>query len=304
MNQPGLERALQLLVQLSHNHYTKIEEFCERFGFSKRTFYRYIDTFRQAGLAVKSDEHGVYRLETSNGKLSRTLKDLLVFTEEEEAVLYEAIDSIDATTAVRSNLKKKLYALYDYKVIADYALPQKDMKAMHDLNSAMEGKKQVILKKYNSSHSGTITDRLVEPYAFTDAKDQVWCFEIESKSVKLFKISRIDKVVLLETTWKHENEHREDPVDIFRMHSAESFHICLWLSQRAANLLQEEYPLARKYLTKSHDNRYLLDTDVRGFEGVSRFVLGLYDEIEVVESQELKEFLHYKLKMMKQPLQD
>lgn len=304
MNQPGLERALQLLVQLSNNHYTRIEEFCERFGFSKRTFYRYVDTFKQVGLAVKSDEPGIYRLETSNGKLSRTLKDLLFFTKEEESILHEAIDSIEATTAVRSNLKKKLYALYNYKVIADSALPQKYMKLMHDLNLAIEGRKHVILKKYKSSHSGTIKDRHVEPYAFTDAKDQVWCYEIESKSVKLFKISRIDKVELLEISWKHENEHRVDPVDIFRMHSAEAFHICLWLSQRAANLLQEEYPLAKNYLTKAQNNRYLLDTEVRSFEGVSRFILGLYDEIEVVESQELKNYLQYKVKMMKQSLQN
>lgn len=303
MNQPGLERALQLLVQLSNNHYTTIEGFCERFGFSKRTFYRYIDTFRQAGLAVKKNENGVYRLETSNGKLSRTLKDLLFFTEEEEAVLYEAIDSVEATTSVRENLKKKLYALYDYKVIADLALPQKEMKAMNDLKLAMEARRQAILKKYKSSHSGTITDRLVEPYAFTDAKDQVWCYEIASKSVKLFKISRIEKVDVLESTWKHEGEHCVDNVDIFRMHSAESFHICLWLSQRAANLLQEEYPLARNYITKTHNNRYLLDTKVCGFEGVSRFVLGLYDEIEVVDGQEFKEYLQYKVKMMKYPLQ-
>ena len=242
-------------------------------------------------------------METSNSKLSRTLKDLLFFTEEEEAVLYEAIDSVETTTSARENLKKKLYALYDYKVIADLALPRKEMKAMCDLKSAIEGRKQAVLKKYKSSHSGTITDRLVEPYAFTDAKDQVWCYEIASKSVKLFKISRMEKVDVLETTWKHEDEHCVDKVDIFRMHSAESFHICLRLSQRAANLLQEEYPLSKNCLAKIQDNRYILDADVCGFEGVSRFVLGLYNEIEVVDGQEFKDFLNYKVKMMKQTLQ-
>lgn len=107
MNQPGVERALQLLILLSNNRYTTMEEFCVRFDFSQRTFYRYVDTFRKAGLVVKKNENGVYRLETSNGKLSNTLKDLLFFTKEEEAVLYESIDSIETTTAVRENLKKK-----------------------------------------------------------------------------------------------------------------------------------------------------------------------------------------------------
>lgn len=303
MDQPGIERALQLLVRLAHNHFTTNAEFCEQFGFSLRTFYRYVATFRNAGLVVKKNDHRVLYLETSNGKLSNTLKDLLFFTEEEEVVLYEAIDSIETTTAVRQNLKKKLYAVYNYQVIADASHSRKDQKNMHDLKLAIDSKKQVFLKKYKSSHSGTIKDRLVEPYAFTDAKDQVWCYEIASKLVKLFKISRIEKVDVLETTWKHEGEHCVDKVDLFRMHSAESFHICLRLSQRAANLLQEEYPLSKNCLAKIQDNRYILDTDVCGFEGVSRFVLGLYDEIEVVESKEFKDYLNYKVKMMKQSLQ-
>lgn len=303
MDQPGIERALQLLVQLAHNHFTTNAEFCKRFGFSLRTFYRYIATFRNAGLVVKKNDHRVLYLETSNGKLSNTLKDLLFFTKEEETVLYEAIDSIVTTTAARENLKKKLYAVYDYQVITDAAFSRKDQKTMYDLKLAIDGKKQVVLKKYKSSNSGTIKDRQVEPYAFTDAKDQVWCYEIASKSVKLFKISRIDKVDVLETIWKHENAHLVGRVDMFRMHSTESFHICLRLSQRAANLLQEEYPLSKNYLAKIQDNRYILDADVCGFEGVSRFVLGLYDEIEVVESKEFKDYLNYKVKMMKQSLQ-
>lgn len=297
MNQPKLARTLQLLMLLSNNHFTTIEEICRRFEFSERTFYRYIDTFRQVGLAVKKNDNGAYRLEIQD-KLSRRLSDLLHFTEEEEIILREAIDSIDSSTLAREQLKKKLCAVYDYKVIANMAVPQKDLPKVHQLKTAIENHQQVVLSKYRSANSNTTSDRRVEPYKFTDAMDQIWCYEIETGTVKTFKISRIYEVVVLDNPWEHAAEHEVGYVDIFRMHSTQQIPICLRLSMRAANLLMEEYPLSRDCLTTCEDGRSLLRTNVCRFEGVARFILGLYDEIDILESPELKEYIRYKISTM------
>jgi predicted DNA-binding transcriptional regulator YafY len=40
----------------------------------------------------------------------------------------------------------------------------------------------------------------------------------------------------------------------------------------------------------------MLTTHVCGFEGITRFILGLYDDIEIIESDELKEFVKNKIK--------
>ncbi|MBR4135579.1 MAG: WYL domain-containing protein [Bacteroidales bacterium] len=298
MDQPRIVRELQLLMALANNRYATNEEICDRFEFTPRTLYRYIDSFREAGFVVKKNEHGVYRLETATNKLTRHLSELLHFSEEEEVILNYAIDSIEPTTRTRELLKKKLYALYDYKAIAKVAFEKKDMKHIQLLIDAIGMRKQVILKNYRSSHSNTTSDRLVEPYAFTDTLDQIWCYEISSKTVKIFKIARIGDVETTLQSWKYEKKHKTGFVDIFRIHSTQRFPVQLKLSLRAANLLMEEYPLSTKYLTEIEGNRYLLQTDVCSFDGITRFILGLYDDIEILGSPDLKSFVQYKIKML------
>ena len=111
MDQPRIVRELQLLMLLANNRYMNKTDVCRHFNFSERTFFRYIDTFREAGFAVKRNEYNVYRIETSTNKMSRHLSELLHFTEEEEMILRCAIDSIDPGTKSKESLKKKLYAL-------------------------------------------------------------------------------------------------------------------------------------------------------------------------------------------------
>jgi len=56
----------------------------------------------------------------------------------------------------------------------------------------------------------------------------------------------------------------------------------------------EEYPLSEKYLTKISDNEWILETKVCSFEGVGRFIIGLLQNIEIIEPEELKNFIRKK----------
>ncbi len=298
MEQTGIVRVLELLMFLANNHYTTKEEICERFGFTERTFFRLIKTYRDAGFVVKRNEHNVYRLESSKDKRHKKLEDLLHFSEEEAMILHNAIDAVEPDTKSRELLKKKLYAVYDSKIIANLSMEQKTIQITNALMEAIKNKKQVLIKDYRSGHSNTMSDRLVEPYEFTDAIDQVWCYELETSQVKIFKISRIGRVEILDQLWMHDAEHKTGYVDIFHMSSTRQIPIRLRLSMKAANLLIEEYPLATRYLKKLEDSRYILETSVCGLEGVTRFVLGLYDDVEVLEGDELRDYLRYKINKM------
>lgn len=297
MDQPKIKRELQLLMLLANNRYATIGDICERLEISERTFYRYVDTFRSAGFVVKKNDNNVYKLET-NDNVSRELGELLYFSEEEAYTLKAAIDSIPTDNTFRQSLKKKLYAVYDYKLIADIAVDSHDHKVLDELNKAIARRRRVCLRKYHSAHSNTTTDRVVEPYEITSTSDQVWCYELASRSVKMFKVSRIEEVELLEDEWQFEAEHAVGYIDIFRIHSTQRFHIELRLTQRAASLLREEYPLSAQYMTEVAANRYLLTTEVCSFEGIGRFILGLYNDVEIIESAELKEFVKYRVRMM------
>lgn len=164
---------------------------------------------------------------------------------------------------------------------------------------AIRLKKQVFLYKYHSSHSGTIIDRLTEPFDFTHNYHSLWAYETDTGKNKIFTIDRIEKLDLLDTSWQCEESHRKLPVDIFRVCDEPEVEVKVRLSLRARNLLVEEYPLSEKYIKKISDNEYILHTRVWGFAGIARFVMGLIDETEVIEPKGLKEFIRGKLEKMK-----
>ena len=59
----------------------------------------------------------------------------------------------------------------------------------------------------------------------------------------------------------------------------------------ARNLLVEEYPLAARYIAPLDDGRWLLDTEVCNYRGVGRFVLGLMDDVRIVDSPEFAAYV-------------
>jgi predicted DNA-binding transcriptional regulator YafY len=139
----------------------------------------------------------------------------------------------------------------------------------------------------------------VEAFAFTTNYEQVWCYCLEDREVKLFRVSRIGAVEMLPEPWLHKAEHVEGFIDIFRIHSNRKLPIQLKLGLRATSLLTEEFPLAAPQLQKLTDNQWLLKTEVCSYEGVGRFVLGLPGEIEIIESPEFLDYIsrqHDKMK--------
>ena len=159
------------------------------------------------------------------------------------------------------------------------------------LIEAIEEQRQVTLHGYQSGHGGEVRDRRVEPFAFTTNYVQVWCYDLESRSNKLFKTARIGSVEPSGTPWEHESEHEEGFIDVFRMHGGERHRIRLELGLLACNLLCEEYPLAERDIRPLGRGRWMLDTEVAGMAGVGRFVVGLLDDIRIVESPELTDYI-------------
>ena len=55
--------------------------------------------------------------------------------------------------------------------------------------------------------------------------------------------------------------------------------------------MREENPLAVPYLFKEED-AYYFNGPVRGYSGVSRFIIGLMNDVEVIETESLREYLN------------
>ena len=249
MDQPKIERLLRLMKMLTANVDYSVDDIAERLDMSRRTIYRYIDTFRDAGFVIKKSGNCI-RLDKESPHF-KDISQLVHFTEEEAVILRRAIESIDDTNLLKQNLKRKLYSVYDSKTLADTIVKGSNSSNVHSLIEAIENRQQVVLVEYQSSRS--IRNRLVEPFAFTTNYVNVWCYDTEDNKCKIFKTARIGRVEILQTEWQHSEQHQEGFIDIFRMIASPEqpqIPIKLRLGHLSYNLIMEEYPLSERYISK------------------------------------------------------
>lgn len=185
--------------------------------------------------------------------------------------------------------------LYDYKAL-EQLQKSDDLTKIHALRTAMQNKKQVVLKNYRSSNSDKITDRKVEPFGFQPDYRAVWCYEHESNCCKQFKLARINEIELINRNWENENLHKMPFTDAFRISAPRPIgNIEAMLRLKAYNLLVEEFPLTREFI-KNEKKWYQLNIPVAGYQGIGRFVLALPGEIEVLATKGFRDFLMEKKK--------
>lgn len=289
MDQPKIERMLRLMKMMSGNTNYTIEELASKLGMSYRSVYRYIDTFKASGFVIEKLQKNVYKV----GKMPRSHVDmskLIYFSEEEAYLVNSMIDGLHPTNQLKIDLKKKLSAIYSCTSIANYVHSVDTASNIQELEKAVREKKKVILKAYESANSKGVSDRFVEPFEFTTNCIDIWGYDLEKKECRVFKISRISSVVVLENQWTNEDKHQKSKTDCFRMSSFKQTPVKLELSLRAKNLLIEEYPLAQADL-KEIDGKWILDTMVSNMAGVGRFVIGLADEVKIIDSPALVEYI-------------
>lgn len=280
---------LRLMKMMSGNTNYTIEELASKLGMSYRSVYRYIDTFKASGFVIEKLQKNVYKV----GKMPRSHVDmskLIYFSEEEAYLVNSMIDGLHPTNQLKINLKKKLSAIYSCTSIANYVHSEDTTSNIQELERAVREKKKVILKAYESANSKGVSDRFVEPFEFTTNCIDIWGYDLEKKENRVFKISRIGDVVILDDPWSHEDKHMKSKTDCFRMSGFEQTPVKLELSLRAKNLLIEEYPLSEKDL-KNDNGTWMLETFVSDMAGVGRFVIGLADEVKIIDSPALEEYI-------------
>ncbi len=290
MDQPKVERMLRLMQFLTGNVNYTLDEICERLDLSRRTMFRYLDTFKSAGFSVQRIGEGRYRLATVR-RTDVDLSKIVYFTEEEAYVVNRLIDSLDNTNAMKQGLRRKLAAVYDSTDIGNYIDKKENSVNIGFLADAIREGKKVVLRNYSSSHTNATKDYTVEPFKFNTNYIDIWAFDTGDGLNKRFKIARIGSVEILDEPWDNADLHKEEPMDSFRIHGNSPEHVKLRLHLIAKNLLLEEYPLAEKEVYQDADGIWYYEGDVRGMDGVGRFVLGLPAYIDVMEGEALKEYL-------------
>ena len=292
------DRQLRLLLMLTQNRNLTVDDVSRQLSMSRRSIYRYIDSFKQMGFIVVK-EGPRYHIDPES-PFFKQITSLIHFTEDEAMTINQVLNSVYDNSPQVRHLREKLSSLYDYKVLSKHGVDEHIAQNLAALFDAVKTERMVVLRDYASPNSAQTSDRIVEPYLFVSENSEVRCYEIKTGQNKTFKLSRIRKVEPLDLLWSHKNEHAEYFTDLFHFSGEERFPVTLILGQLSMSLLVEEYPGASAMLKKQDDGRFLLKTEVCSYKGIGRFVMGLIDDIEIVDSPDFVEYLRGKVEDLTQ----
>ena len=301
MDKERFDRQLRLLVLLTQDRDTDIDSLSRELQMSRRSIYRYIETFRELGFVVEKRGNR-YRVSPSS-PFFRRITERIHFTEDEALTINQVLNAVyDRSPQVR-HLRQKLSSLYDFDVLARHGVDEHIARNLASLYDAVKLERVAVLRGYVSPSSGKVSDRMVEPYMFLSENSEVRCYELATGMNKTFKISRMQGVEMLETEWEHEDKHRQMFTDVFMFSGEALLPVDITLGPLSYNILREEYPQAMPHVVPDGGGRHRLRLDVCSYAGIGRFVLGLYDDIRVLGGDGFRRYLSEKIASMQAHLQ-
>lgn len=294
MRHDKLERELDLLLLLTENRHYDVEALCRRLAISRRMFYYYLESFRDWGFIVEKSGR-CYSIDRESPYLKR-LFETINFTEEEALTMLSILNKVGEENALAQRIRYKLNRFYDFHILDNPALRERVAHCVSVLYDAIKRKRVVKLVGYASPHSDTVSDRVVEPFLLLNDNNDVRCYELSSGENKTFKLSRMRDVVLLDLSWSHEARHKQVFTDIFMFSGEERFPVAVRLDRLAYQVFVEEYPRATHAVTPEDSAHYVLRTEVVSYRGIGRFVLGLYDHVEVLGDEGFQAYVRETLR--------
>ena len=294
MRHDKLERELGLLLLLTENRHYDVETLCRRLAISRRMFYYYLESFRDWGFIVEKSGR-CYSIDRESPYLKR-LFETINFTEEEALTLLSILNKVGEENALAQRIRYKLNRFYDFHILDNPALRERVAHCVSVLYDAIKRKRVVKIMDYASPHSDTVSDRVVEPFLLFNDNNDVRCHELSSGQNKTFKLSRMRDVIMLDLSWSHEARHKQVFTDIFMFSGEERFPVAVRLDRLAYQVFVEEYPRATHAVTPEDSAHYVLRTEVVSYRGIGRFVLGLYDHVEVLGDEGFQAYVRETLR--------
>ena len=138
----------------------------------------------------------------------------------------------------------------------------------------MMNKEQVLLKKYQSINTETISDRIVEPFGFTQNYQTVMAYEPTSEKNKTYNIDRIGTVEYLEQKFQNEDKHQQQVMDVFGFaYSGKKYPVKLEISLKKYLLLKDQYPLITPFVKYVIGiDKYILEVELNDLRVMEQFM--------------------------------
>ena len=281
----------RFIIALSRGRYLSVADLIRELQLEQRTVYRYLKDIEESPFFTLQQRGRAYRV-SAESLFWANVSNRVYISDKEAVELLQIIENIDTLSEPLINVRHKVKNTLGNRVVVD--TPEIDPhleRIIHNVQRAVNEKCMCILRGYNSVSSGTKTDRLVEPFCFLGSKNDVRCYELSSQMNKTFKLSRCESVEFLDVKWQFEGRHKKMHTDIFHFSGESLTRVRLLLGNLSKTILLEEYPEAISHLVPQADGRWLLDAEFCSMKGVGRFYLGLFEDIEIVESDKFKEYL-------------
>jgi predicted DNA-binding transcriptional regulator YafY len=274
LNQHKILRVLKLISYLEQSPSKSIGHLAEILDSTERTVYRYFDLIRECGFDLQRDELNRYFIvdERTNG---------VRFTQEEAQLLKELVLKDANQNKLKDSLLTKIYLGSEIQMVASHLVNAKNGKVIERLALSIGNKEQVILRKYQSINSETISDRLVEPFGFSDNYQTVMGYEIDSKKNKTFNIDRIAYVDFTGKPFKNSKKFQNQVPDVFGFsYSGKTYSIDVELGLKDVLLLKDQYPETSPFIHYNHrKNTYQLKVQVNDMKPIERFLRGIEERI-------------------------
>lgn len=285
-NQNRIYRVFQL-IQLLRTQPTKSpKEISAILSITERSVYRYFDLLQELGFNLVKAEAGRYSLSTFSD-------DAIYFTVQERKYLNKMLLTTGRTNTLAKAIAAKIDGFTEVELLGRSLYDANVSKTIDLLSLAIQRQRQVKLQNYYSISCGSISTRIVEPVKFTSEYKYLSAYELETESNKYFALDRISSVEVLDSPTRYNEQHEFFSPDIFGFQGRDmNKEIELNLSLKAAVLLKEEFPMSRSFIVpEKNSNRYYFKAPVQSFTGPTRFILGLFEDVEVLGSDDFKKHL-------------
>lgn len=286
-NQHKILRVLQLITLLRKAPPKSIRFLAGVLESTDRTVYRYLDLVKELGFELHKDHNNKFQIVGGDEYQQ------ISFSNEEVLLLRDLVLTTGKDNKLRDSLLQKIYLQSELAIQGNQILKANLGKMVEKINSSISENKRILLKGYHSLNTQKISDRIIEPITLTDNYNSVCGFEVETQLNKYYNLERITEVIQLEEEQQFHQLHQMDEMDVFGFSekNGQKFSIELLVSLRAYILLKEQYPKIDNHITKEvNSEKYRVKIDVNNPKPITRFILGLKEDIEVLGT---KEFLKH-----------
>jgi predicted DNA-binding transcriptional regulator YafY len=253
---------------------------------SESSFYEYVRDLRDLGFCIERNQNR-YTLDGDKSE-AKVFSGLFPLDAEDEFLLSKAIEGLNHSSKKQERLLLKLKILFSENEYIEKFLPQKEGEMLRIVEQSIKNREQIFIERYASGKSLKQKEYKLEPFHILDGLEMFWAYDVQAKTNKLFKFSRIDRIQETSFMFEFERNHHKNEVDDFNFGGKLDKPVCFELDFLARNLLIEEYPRSEKNLLETDNQRFIYESQCVSYEGPARFVLGFSGHCHVLGGDEFK----------------